>query len=221
MPSLPSARTHTPSRERLLESAKRLFATQGYEQSATSAIARQAGTSESQLMRYFGGKAGLLDALFDDAWARLNARVGKAIGGIPRAREALLAACQAVVSTLSRDEQLATLLMFEGRRVRGAHGKVRIARGVAQFTDTMRALIRKAQAERDFDPSLDADALASALVGALEAMIRDRLVGRDGGGRSFAEREIGRTLDAMVSGFAGSAPTRRATAVKRPMRRPN
>ena len=51
---------------------------QGYEQTATSAIARAAGTSESQLMRYFGGKVGLLEALFDEAWADLNRRVNRA-----------------------------------------------------------------------------------------------------------------------------------------------
>jgi AcrR family transcriptional regulator len=192
---------------------------QGYEQSATSAIARQAGTSESQLMRYFGGKAGLLDALFEDAWARLNARVARAIGGIDTARDALLAASQAIVSTLSRDQELATLLMFEGRRVRGDQPKVRIARGVAQFTDTMRALVRKAQGERDIDPALDANAVTSAFVGALEAMVRDRLLGPDARGRSFAEREIRRTLEAMLAGFGTDTGTRRPPAAKRPARR--
>src|SRR5436190_15910997 len=30
---------------------------------------REAGSSESQLMRYFGGKAGLLDTIFNESWA--------------------------------------------------------------------------------------------------------------------------------------------------------
>ena len=38
----------------------------------TSAIARMAGTSESQLIKHFGSKEGLLEAIYDEAWQRLN-----------------------------------------------------------------------------------------------------------------------------------------------------
>ena len=51
------------SRSRLLNAGKSLFARNGYEQTSTAAIAREAGSSESQLIRYFGGKAGLLEDL--------------------------------------------------------------------------------------------------------------------------------------------------------------
>ena len=63
------------SRERLLLAAKTLFARHGYEQTSTATIAREAGSSESQLMRYFGGKAGLLDTIFNESWAAVIARV--------------------------------------------------------------------------------------------------------------------------------------------------
>src|SRR5918999_2940128 len=84
------------SRDRLLEAAKRLFAAQGYEQTATSAIAREAGTSESQLMRYFGGKAGLLEALFDQAWTDLNERVKRVVEGNEDIHATLLNVFQAI-----------------------------------------------------------------------------------------------------------------------------
>ncbi|TLZ28289.1 MAG: helix-turn-helix transcriptional regulator, partial [Gammaproteobacteria bacterium] len=60
------------SRERLLSTAKRLMAEAGYERVSTAAIAREAGTSESQLVRNFGSKAGLLETIFDESWAPLN-----------------------------------------------------------------------------------------------------------------------------------------------------
>ena len=41
----------------------------------TASIAREAGSSESQLIRYFGGKAGLLEAIFNESWTALNAVV--------------------------------------------------------------------------------------------------------------------------------------------------
>src|SRR5262249_320630 len=56
------------SRSRLLAAGKELFARHGYEQASTAAIARLAGTSESQLVRYFDGKAGLLQAIFNESW---------------------------------------------------------------------------------------------------------------------------------------------------------
>lgn len=202
MPSHPSETQTASSRERLLGAAKRLFAANGYEQTATSAIAREAGTSESQLMRYFGGKVGLLEALFDDAWSHLNARVARAVKSAHGNRDSVLQAVQTIVTALSRDSDLATLFMFEGRRMRGDEPRIRLSRGFLAFMDTIRGFIRKAQAAREIDPTLDAGAVTSALIGATESMIRDRLLAKSGGGRGFAEREIRRTLEAMLNGMA-------------------
>ncbi|HTV64269.1 MAG TPA: TetR/AcrR family transcriptional regulator, partial [Bryocella sp.] len=65
----------TSSRERILLSAKHLFARNGYENTSTVAIAREAGTSESQLMKHFGSKQGLLAAILDRGWAGVMQRV--------------------------------------------------------------------------------------------------------------------------------------------------
>jgi AcrR family transcriptional regulator len=54
--------------ERILKIAKGLFAAKGFEQARTSEIARLALTSESQLVKYFGGKNGLLLAVFERGW---------------------------------------------------------------------------------------------------------------------------------------------------------
>ena len=201
MPSRPSVEPGS-SRTRLLQAAKRLFALQGYEQTATSAIAREAGTSESQLMRYFGGKVGLLDALFNDAWADLNERVRETIADAPDSRAALLDLLQTITTTLARDPDLAALFLFEGRRMRGEEPRVRVSEGFHAFAELARGLVRKAQASRQLDPKLDAGAVTSALIGACEAMIRDRVLARAHGGRTFAEREIRHTLAAMLAGFS-------------------
>ncbi len=63
------------SHDRILRSAKHLFARNGYENTSTVAIAREAGTSESQLMKHFGSKQGLLLAIFDRGWAGIIERV--------------------------------------------------------------------------------------------------------------------------------------------------
>src|SRR3954464_14938208 len=64
------------SHERILRAGRDLFAEDGYESSTTSAIARRAGTSESQLIKHFGSKEGLLEGIFDQAWQRMAQGVG-------------------------------------------------------------------------------------------------------------------------------------------------
>jgi len=214
MPSHPSAAQSSPSRDRLLQAAKRLFATHGYEQTATSAIAREAGTSESQLMRYFGSKIGLLEALFDEAWTDLNTRLKRVLETARTTREAILAVVETVANTLAKDPDLATLLLFESRRLRGEEPRVRLSTGFVAFTDLARSLVRRGQTQREIDSSLDTGAVTSAIIGATEALIRDRLLARAGGGRSFAEREIHRTLDAMMSGFAVRTRARRGRSAR-------
>src|SRR5687767_5031244 len=170
MPSRPTV-DQGSSRSRLLQAAKRLFALQGYEQTATSAIAREAGTSESQLMRYFGGKVGLLDALFNDAWAEINERVRKVAQDAPSNRAAIVGVLQLIATALARDPNLATLFLFEGRRMRGTEPRVRLPGGLQAFSEVVKDLVRKAQTERELDSMLDAGAIISAMMGACEAMI--------------------------------------------------
>jgi AcrR family transcriptional regulator len=205
------------SRDRLLSAAKRLFAAHGYEQTATSAIAREAGTSESQLMRYFGGKVGVLEALFDESWSDLNRRVARVAEGGGPYRERILAVADTLVVVLARDPELATLLLFEGRRLRGDEPRVRVPAGFLSFTNFVKTMIKQGQAAREFDPGLDPAAMTSALVGAAEAMVRDRLQARGAGTRSFAEREVRRTLEAVLTGFQSAKP--RAQARPRAPRR--
>jgi AcrR family transcriptional regulator len=209
MPSHQAVAVPPSSRDRLLRAAKRLFAAQGYEQTATSAIARAAGTSESQLMRYFGGKAGLLEALFDEAWVNLNSRVQRVLQTETNYRAAILGAIQTVAAALGRDPDLGKLFMFEGRRLRGDQPRVRLSNGFLAFSDTVRGLVRKAQRAGEIDAALDAGAITSAILGAAESMIRDRMLAKTLGRRAFPETEMRRTIDAMLSGFESRARRKR------------
>jgi AcrR family transcriptional regulator len=184
----------------LLRAAKHLFAAGGYEQTATSAIARAAGTSESQLMRYFGGKVGLLDAVFDAAWIDLNRRIDRAAHAETRAADALARVIEAVIRALSRDQDLATLFLFESRRIRGGSAQIRLPAGFKAFNDRLKALVKSGVAAGELR-ALDPAAVAAAVFGAAEAMARERLALKRRGGRAFADREIDRTLEALIDGL--------------------
>ena len=197
--------THT-SRSRLLVAGKELFARVGYEQASTAAIARAAGTSESQLVRYFEGKAGLLEAIFNESWKPLNEEVQKLIANAPHARDALTSVLLAVTKALGSDPEMAFLFLFEGRRLRGSGPEVVLSKGFQQFSELVRALIRRGQQDGSFRSEFSDAALAAAAIGAAEGMMRDRLMAeRIGKNRPFSEREIRHIFAALLGGVAPTA----------------
>src|ERR1700682_2483501 len=107
--------THT-SRTRLLDAGKLLFARHGFEQTSPAILAKEAGTSESQLVRYFKSKAGLLEAIFNECWQGLNGRIQSVVVAAADAREALASVLHCVTEAFGHAADLAYLLLFEGRR---------------------------------------------------------------------------------------------------------
>src|SRR5215470_15783030 len=57
--------------DRILLAGKQFFAEHGYENTSTVSIARAAQTSESQIVKHFGSKEGLLEAIFASGWGRI------------------------------------------------------------------------------------------------------------------------------------------------------
>src|SRR5437667_10941611 len=116
------------SHERILEAAKRMFAANGYENTSTVAIARAAGTSESQLMKHFGSKEGLLEAIFDGGWGELS-YIFRAIQDLDSPAEKLGALLDLTLKALENDRELKELMLLEGRRVRKEGNLVMLTRG--------------------------------------------------------------------------------------------
>ncbi|HET6726243.1 MAG TPA: TetR/AcrR family transcriptional regulator [Gammaproteobacteria bacterium] len=194
---------HESSRERLLQAGKALMAAAGYEGAATAAIARRAGTSESQLMRYFGGKAGLLEAVFDDGWEQINAQVDETISGAPDTRVALTDILAFFIAALDRDPSLAQLYLFEGRRLRGRGGEMTVSHGYLEFVDRIQELIHRGQKEGVLSPIFNPRVLVGALLGAAEAMVRYRLIeSRHGHDSDYIADQVRRVFEAMIRGLA-------------------
>jgi TetR/AcrR family transcriptional regulator len=199
-PQDPADNTQT-SRGRLLSAGKSLFSRLGYEQTSTSAIAREAGSSESQLIRYFGGKSGLLDAIFNEAWHNLNDEITRTVAESEHGREAILGVFKLMIAAFAHDPDTASVFLFEGRRVRG--NEVALSKGFVQFHDLVCGLIRRGQADGSFRTDVNDDVLASAMMGAAEGMMRDRLIARRSGKDApFGDDAIGKVFEAMVNGLA-------------------
>jgi AcrR family transcriptional regulator len=199
---LDSDNTQT-SRRRLLDAGKTLFAQHGYEQTSTAAIARAAGTSESQLMRYYGGKAGLLDAISNFTWVGLNQELQGKIAAAADAREALLAVFGTMLESFDADPESAFLFVFEGRRVRNGGPEIASPKGFAEFQELMRMVVRRGRRDGTFAEGYNEDALWFALMGAMEGMLRERVTARrNGQPEPFIDEELKGVLAAMVSGLS-------------------
>jgi AcrR family transcriptional regulator len=189
------------SRSRLLAAGKSLFGRLGYEQTSTATIARESGSSESQLIRYFGGKAGLLEAIFNEAWGGLGQDIDRLIAEAPHGREAILTVLGHFIEAFSRDRDVAFLFLFEGRRIRG--NEVVLSKGFLQFFELFCSLVRRAQDDGSFRSDIHERVFASALLGAAEGMIRDRMLAeRMGLENPFDDTVIRRTFEALVNGLA-------------------
>jgi len=79
---------------------------------------RLAGTSESQLIKHFRSKQGILEAIFEYAWEQINPAVRLATESLPSPREKFKITVEMVLNFLAKDLQLRTLFLLEGRRIR-------------------------------------------------------------------------------------------------------
>lgn len=191
------------SRSRLLNAGKTLFARNGYEQTSTAAIAREAGSSESQLIRYFGGKAGLLEAIFNESWVALNEAVGQHVGAAAHGREAIVRILSLMIQAFSRDHDIAFLFLFEGRRMRGGSHEVLLSKGFQKFMEVISALIERGRQDGSFRTDIEPAVLCSAMLGCAEGMIRDRVLAeRNNQPNPFEDSSILRTFSAMANGLA-------------------
>ncbi len=170
--------TQTPapsSHDRILAAAKQLFAQRGYENTSTVAIARQAGTSESQLMKHFGNKEGLLEAIFEQGWERMGYNFG-AIHDLASPAEKLQALLDLVITTLERDHELKELLLLEGRRVRREGRLVLMTSSYLGFVKVIDAVLAEMLAAGQLRPELHPQAVRSGLMGLFEGMLRDQVL---------------------------------------------
>jgi len=163
------------SRERLLNAGKNLFAKNGYERTSTLEVARAAGTSESQLMKHFGSKEGLLEALFDKGWSPLTAFL-LAMPAIPSGRQKLQLLLEAVLTTLDRDPQLKQIMLLEGRRVRKEGHVIRVAGPYMKIVEQMDAILAEMRATGELRNDLSLQAVRSAIAGMFESLIRDQVL---------------------------------------------
>lgn len=193
----------TPSRTRLLLSARKLFAESGYESTSTASIARMAGTSESQLIKHFGGKAGLLDSIFVDGWTTLTAYLQQRLEVSVSPIDRLRTIPRLMFEALERDPELRQLLLLEGRRIRKEGRIATLTDGFMGFVKLVDATLADMKNAGQLRQDLNPQAIRSALIGLTEGALRDHLLAERAGNPSdFTADNISSLVDALVESIA-------------------
>ncbi len=195
------------SRERLLRAAKQLFAAKGYENTSTVTIARMAGTSESQLMKHFGSKEGLLEAVFDSAWGQISDAVRQVVTTDQPPGQKLNALSELMLKALEADEELRTLMLLEGRRIRKEGHMVMLTHGFLDFIKSLDAVLHEMRANGQLVEDVSVEAVRSALMGAMEGLLRDQVLAKQVGyPASFGPADVRKIFNALARALMRRTP---------------
>ncbi|HEX4606264.1 MAG TPA: TetR/AcrR family transcriptional regulator [Candidatus Angelobacter sp.] len=158
-----------------MQAAKTLFAQSGFENTSTISIARLAQTSESQIIKHFGNKEGLLEAIFEEGWKHISHAFG-ALAYVPSPSSKLQALVGMILTKLEEDEQLKVLFLLEGRRIRKEGHMVLMTQGFLRLVETADRLLREMRDLGQLRADIHIEAMRSALIGMMEGLLRDRML---------------------------------------------
>ncbi len=187
-----------PTSERLLRTAKQLFATRGYDGTSTAAIAKAAGTSESQLVKHYGTKERLLEAIFDEAWRKMSYAFA-ALDVVDHPREKLRMMLDLMLNAFESDPAIKELMLLEGRRPKKEGSDVVMTQGYVQFVNTVDRILEQVKNKGSLREGFSVEGVRSALIGMLEGMLRDQILARRMGFPApFDKDEIRRMFTATL-----------------------
>jgi AcrR family transcriptional regulator len=187
-------------RRRILAAAKHRFARFGYDGTSFADILRSADVSEADMSEHFEDKAGILLAILEEGWSSINPRLVDSGVNSASARDAMLSILTLMMSVLRNDEDLARLLLCEGRRPDPDSSEIRFSTGYRRFMQLCTELVVRGQQDGSFRTSYRPQVVASMLIGAVEGLMRERLVAeQEGDAIPYAGTYAMPVFEALVS----------------------
>ena len=187
-------------RRRLMASAKRMFARLGYDHMSVQGIALAADLDWQENASHFHDKRGLLAAVLEDGWKGLLSRLTDIASNSITAHSAILGMLAYMAGALQKDEDLARLLLLEGRQPDPHGGGMAFSIGYRRFAQLFRDQVARGQRDGSFRPSSHPQVAASMLLGAFDGMLRDRIVAaQERSTTPYTGAELMSSFDALVS----------------------
>jgi AcrR family transcriptional regulator len=197
---MPRARTHDEAlRVKLLSQAQATLSTHGAAGLSLRTLARDCGTSTTAVYALFGGKRGLLTALFDDAFGRLGHLLAEVHPGADPLEDLVRLAAAYRRGALAEPHLFA--VMFDGETVLPAAAEARTAAGTA--LGPLREVVARAVEERVLRADTDPVAASVTLWATVHGWVTLQLRGFLPPG---AEALFENALRAVLDGWRQTAP---------------
>jgi AcrR family transcriptional regulator len=179
-----------------MATAKAMFSANGYDNTSTAELVREAGTSESQLIKHFGSKEGLLEAIFDEGWSKLDfIFVAARVNTNPVQK--LRMVFELITEGFQNDPAMLELMLLEGRRIRKGQSDIMMTQGYTKFVDLVEQIIQEILSASGRPLEISAAAVTSAMLGMTESMSRDLLLARRAGWKHYGTAEEQRKIFAL------------------------
>jgi len=164
------------TRERLLDAARRVFASNGFHGASVEEIASAAGFSTGALYSNFDGKEDLFLALMEreiDEHARV---IADGVAKRSSVAERAAGGARAWMTMIEREPELLLLFMeFWAYGVRDPHVRPKVAARFAQVRELLTGLIAEGARELDLELELPAEQLAVAIDAMADGIARQKL----------------------------------------------
>jgi AcrR family transcriptional regulator len=156
-------------RERILAAAVDLFAAQGYDATSVSQVVAQAGVTKGALYHYFTAKDDLLfeiyHTLLSDQLSSLDRIMGLGLDPASTLREII----RSLVETTAGESKAVTVFSREGSKLTEERWET-FRTDWRRYQDTVRALIRDAQADGAFAGHASPEIISWAIFGVSNSM---------------------------------------------------
>jgi AcrR family transcriptional regulator len=152
------------ARERVLDAAVELFAQHGYDGTSVSQVITRAGVAKGGFYHHFASKEALLFEVYGDLIARQLAGMDDIIRKALPPAETLRALINDLVTTTAASARPALVFWREMNKL-GGERTAQYRRARRRYHDTVRRLIRDAQASGDFAAVASADTVTFTIFG--------------------------------------------------------
>lgn len=191
-------------RRHILAMAKRRFARAGYDQVSLQGLAVAADMDWEDFAVHFRDKRGLLAALLEDGWKELLPRLADIASNSITAHSAILGILAYMAGCLQKDEDLARLLLLEGRQPAPQGGELGFSMGYRRFTQLLREQLARGQRDGSFRPGFHPHVAVSMLLGAFEGMLRDRIIAaQQRSSTPYSGAELMSAFDGLILALKG------------------
>lgn len=184
--------------KRIYDAAKKLFAEKGHDETRLREIAAAAGTSESQVVKYYESKTGLLEALIGGMRANINDAFYKAQNDEDDPVITLERLVSLLFDLFGNEPELFKVYLFSARYFALIPEEQLLPE--ARFRAQIGAIIKRGQKTKVIQSDITPHVAASVLWGAILGLMRDKIYStRTKDFPDLAQDEITKVTQALIA----------------------